>query len=308
MWWVDRGSTRRVLAVLGVVLVDLAADPRAPPGGPGNMPHPPPPPSSLTILLPSHAQRPQPEQVWPRRSASHPEQAGIDAQLLMAILYNESYKPHDPRVGARLGQQLKPDAAFGVANMHRAAFDETKQRHDFATRTWEELPDDRTLAVEAAAWYLHDLAAQLPAHRSGPVHRGRADRPRLQHGPGNMLAFARGTAPGAAAHSYLEPTAARQLVQVSRRTQELARPPPAPHPAPSPTPYLPGLASASAPGRTPAAQALPPRTTESPAHERAPRRARAASRLGPQHVDLTARRERVEAVLDQPANRQQASQ
>src|SRR5579863_7266002 len=37
-------------------------------------------------------------------------------------------------------------------------------------------------------------------------------------------------------------------------------------------------------------------------------RARAASHPGSQHVDLTARRERVEAVLDQPANRQQASQ
>ena len=37
-------------------------------------------------------------------------------------------------------------------------------------------------------------------------------------------------------------------------------------------------------------------------------RARAASHPGSQHVDLTARRERVEAVLDQPANPQQASQ
>ncbi|MFD8544742.1 recombinase family protein [Streptomyces sp. NPDC059649] len=36
-------------------------------------------------------------------------------------------------------------------------------------------------------------------------------------------------------------------------------------------------------------------------------RARAASHPGSQHVDLTARRERVEAVLDQPANCQQAS-
>src|SRR5579862_2723496 len=37
-------------------------------------------------------------------------------------------------------------------------------------------------------------------------------------------------------------------------------------------------------------------------------RARAASHPGSQHMDLTARRERVEAVLDQPANPQQASQ
>src|SRR6185312_13377734 len=38
------------------------------------------------------------------------------------------------------------------------------------------------------------------------------------------------------------------------------------------------------------------------------RRARADSHLGPQHVDLAAWRERVEAVLDQPADPAQASQ
>src|SRR5438093_8341059 len=37
-------------------------------------------------------------------------------------------------------------------------------------------------------------------------------------------------------------------------------------------------------------------------------RARAASHAGSQHVDLATRRKRVETVLDQPANRQQASQ
>src|SRR6266481_2549277 len=38
------------------------------------------------------------------------------------------------------------------------------------------------------------------------------------------------------------------------------------------------------------------------------RRARAASQRGSQHVDLAAWRGRVEAVLDQPADRPQASQ
>ncbi|MDH6108891.1 hypothetical protein P3T36_002229 [Kitasatospora sp. MAP12-15] len=130
-------------------------------------------------------------------------QAGIDPQLLMAILYNESYKPHDPAV-ERAWQQLKPDAAFGVANMHRAAFDETKQGRDFAGRNWEELPDDRNLAVEAAAWYLHDLAAQLPAHRSAPYTEDELMALGYNTGPGNMLLFARGTSPGAAARSYLD--------------------------------------------------------------------------------------------------------
>jgi hypothetical protein len=89
--------------------------------------------------------------------------AGIDPQLLMAILYNESYKPHDPAM-ERAWQQIKPDAAFGVANMHKAAFDDTKRGRDFAGRDWQELPDDPDLAIEAAAWYLHDLARQLPTN------------------------------------------------------------------------------------------------------------------------------------------------
>nr|WP_232246347.1 transglycosylase SLT domain-containing protein [Kitasatospora mediocidica] len=129
--------------------------------------------------------------------------AGIDAQLLMAILYNESYKPHDPAL-ERAWQQLKPDAAFGVANMHRAAFDETKQGRDFAARAWDELPDDHALAVEAAAWYLHDLATQLPAHRSVPYTEDELLALGYNTGPGNMLAFARGTALGSAARSYLD--------------------------------------------------------------------------------------------------------
>ncbi|KUL52385.1 hypothetical protein ADL22_05470 [Streptomyces sp. NRRL F-4489] len=129
--------------------------------------------------------------------------AGVHPQLLMAILYNEAYKPHDPAL-ERAWQRYKPDAAFGIANMHRAAFDEVKRGRDFAGRKWEELPDDRDLAVEAAAWYLHDLDRQLPAR--WPGRYGRDDLLALGYntGAGNMLAFARGATPGSQARSYLD--------------------------------------------------------------------------------------------------------
>ncbi|WP_280693217.1 transglycosylase SLT domain-containing protein [Kitasatospora sp. GAS204B] len=130
-------------------------------------------------------------------------QAGIDPQLLMAILYNESYKPHDPAV-ERAWQQLKPDAAFGIANMHKAAFDDTKVGRDFAGRRWEELPDDPDLAIEAAAWFLHDLAAQLPAHPAAALDKDELLALGYNAGAGNMLAIARGTSPGPAARSYLD--------------------------------------------------------------------------------------------------------
>lgn len=129
--------------------------------------------------------------------------AGIDPQLLMAILYNESYKPHDPS-WERAWQRLKPDAAFGIANMHRAAFDEAKQGRDFADRSWEQLPDDPALAIEAAAWYLHDLARQLPVERSSSYTTDELLALGYNAGAGNMRAFARGARPGAAAQSYLD--------------------------------------------------------------------------------------------------------
>jgi soluble lytic murein transglycosylase-like protein len=130
-------------------------------------------------------------------------QAGIDPQLLMAILYNESYKPHDPNV-ERAWLKIDPDAALGVANMHRAAFDDTKRGRDFATRDWTELPDDPDLAVEAAAWYLHDLAARLPAHWPAGYSRDELLALGYNAGPGNMAAFAQGTKPGPVARSYLD--------------------------------------------------------------------------------------------------------
>lgn len=134
---------------------------------------------------------------------TYARRAGVDAQLLMAILYNESYKPHDPAF-ERAWQRQDPNAAFGIANMHRAAFDDTKRGRNFADRRWEELPDDRTLAVAAAAWYLHDLAAQLPTGRSAPYTRSELLALGYNAGGGNMLAFARGTTPGSQAQSYLD--------------------------------------------------------------------------------------------------------
>ncbi|MQS17749.1 lytic transglycosylase domain-containing protein [Streptomyces kaniharaensis] len=133
----------------------------------------------------------------------HAAQAGISPQLLMAILYNESYKPHDPEL-ERAWQRSKPDASFGIANMHRAAFDDTKQGRDFASRRWEELPDDRNLAVQAAAWHLRDLADQLPAKPATTLTRDELLALGYNTGAGNMLAFARGAKPGSQAQSYLD--------------------------------------------------------------------------------------------------------
>ncbi|MEV5746184.1 transglycosylase SLT domain-containing protein [Actinoallomurus sp. NPDC052308] len=133
----------------------------------------------------------------------HARTAKISPQLLMAILYNESDKPHDPGF-ERAWQKIKPDAAFGIADMHRAAFDEVKRGRSFADRRWDELPDDPDLAITAAAWYLHDLAVRLPARRSGHYTRNELLALGYNAGPGNMLAFARGARPGSVAQSYLD--------------------------------------------------------------------------------------------------------
>ena len=126
----------------------------------------------------------------------------MNAQLVMAILYNESYKPHDPAF-ERSWQKMDPDAAFGVANMHRAAFDDTKRGRPFARRSWQELPDDPGLAVQAQAWYLHDLQRQLPAGRAGGLTVPELLALGYNAGPGNMRAFARGVPVGRQAGEYL---------------------------------------------------------------------------------------------------------
>jgi soluble lytic murein transglycosylase-like protein len=130
-------------------------------------------------------------------------QAGVDPQLVMAVLYNESYKPHVPSL-ERAWLKMKPTAALGIANMHQATFDQVKQGRSFADRSWLELPDNPVLAIQAEAWYLHDLAAQLPARRSGGLTEDRLLALGYNTGPGNMRAFARGVALGPQAQQYLD--------------------------------------------------------------------------------------------------------
>jgi len=134
-----------------------------------------------------------------RKSA---KKAGVNPQLLMAILYNEDYKPHTPEL-ERSWQRIKPDASFGIANMHRAAFDQTK-RTRFPKRQWEELPDHPDLAIEAAAWHLHDLANRIPDNRKAKYTDDELLALGYNAGAGNLRAFARGARPGAQAQSYLD--------------------------------------------------------------------------------------------------------
>lgn len=137
------------------------------------------------------------------RVIAHADEAGVSPQLLMAILYNESYKPHDPGL-ERAWQRLTPDAAFGIANMHKSTFDEVKHGRAFTGRDWQELPDDTDLAIQAAAWQLHDLAADLPSKWTGHFTKEELVALGYNAGARNMLAFARGVSPGPAAASYVD--------------------------------------------------------------------------------------------------------
>ncbi|MEU3270197.1 transglycosylase SLT domain-containing protein [Saccharomonospora sp. NPDC006951] len=138
-----------------------------------------------------------------RPVVEHATAAGINPRLLMAVLYNESYKPHDPAL-QRAWQRIDPDAAFGIANMHEAAFNDTKEGREFAERDWHELPDDPVLAIQAAAWHLHDLDAQLPAELPGDYSRDDLLAMGYNAGAGNMAEFARGVTPGSQAQSYVD--------------------------------------------------------------------------------------------------------
>ncbi|POX51576.1 hypothetical protein [Streptomyces sp. Ru72] len=195
-----------VLALALYVIVRAAGTPQssAPPPAAASTPAPTP---SSASRSPSPSATRSPSAYDPADYApqvrARARQAGIDARLLMAILYNEAYKPHDPAL-ERAWQKYKPDASFGIADMHRATFDAVKQGRDFAGRRWEDLPDDRDLAIESAAWYLHDLAAQLPATWSAPYTKDDLLALGYNAGPGNMLAFVRGAAPGTQARSYLD--------------------------------------------------------------------------------------------------------
>ncbi|MBF9068528.1 lytic transglycosylase domain-containing protein [Streptacidiphilus sp. NEAU-YB345] len=131
------------------------------------------------------------------------KEAGVDPQLVMAILYNEDYKPHDPAF-ERAWLKIKPTAALGIANMHEATYDQVKQGHSFADRPWTSLPDDPDLAIEAEAWCLHDLATDLPAQRTGSLTEDQLLALGYNTGPGNMLAFAHGVTVGPQAQQYLD--------------------------------------------------------------------------------------------------------
>jgi Transglycosylase SLT domain len=133
----------------------------------------------------------------------HAKEAGVNPVLVMAILFNESYKPHDA-TSQQLWLALNPDASLGVANMHRAAYDDTRRGRDFAGRAFEDLAEDPGLAIEAEAWYLHDLDRTLPAGRSGGLTRDELLALGYNTGPGNMRAFARGVKPGPMAQTYLD--------------------------------------------------------------------------------------------------------
>ncbi|MGW6276231.1 transglycosylase SLT domain-containing protein [Kribbella sp. NPDC055071] len=135
-----------------------------------------------------------------RRSA---QQAGVNPQLLMAILYNEAYKPHDPEF-ERSWASVDSNPAFGIANMHKPAFDDTKRGRSFANRKWEQLPDDPALAIQAAAWHLHDLARRIPDKRSNLYTKDELLALGYNAGGGNMRKFATGTKAGSQAQSYLD--------------------------------------------------------------------------------------------------------
>jgi hypothetical protein len=127
----------------------------------------------------------------------------VNPQLLMAIVYNESYKPHDP-AAQRLWQALNPGASLGIVNMHQAAFDQARRGRSFANRQFDELPDDPELALQAAAWYLHDLSRMLPAQPTRKLSHDQLLALGYNTGPGNMRLFARGVNLGPMAQTYLD--------------------------------------------------------------------------------------------------------
>lgn len=129
------------------------------------------------------------------------EEAGVSPVLLMSVLHNEAYKPHHPLL-ERLWQWWKPEASFGVANMHRATFERVRRAHGLAYR-WEELRDDPTLAIHAAALHLKDLDRALPTRHTRRCTRDELLALGYNAGERNMRAFARGVPPGPMARSYL---------------------------------------------------------------------------------------------------------
>lgn len=134
---------------------------------------------------------------------THAGAAGVNPVLLMAILYNESYKPHIPLL-ERAWQTFRRDSSFGVANMHRRTYEHTRAGRPFAERAWRDLPDDPELAVQAAAWHLHDLRARLPRTPRGAFTADELLAMGYNAGERNMLRFADGRQPGPRARAYVD--------------------------------------------------------------------------------------------------------
>ncbi|MEU1198652.1 lytic transglycosylase domain-containing protein [Streptomyces sp. NPDC005813] len=145
------------------------------------------------------------------------EAAGVSPVLVMTVLHNEAYKPHHPLL-ERLWQWWKPGASFGVANMHRATFEQVRRRHGLPQR-WHDLRDDPAFAIHAAALHLKDLDRNLPERHVRRLGRDELLALGYNAGERNMLAFARGVPPGPMARSYLR----RFRAHRSRATAALAR-------------------------------------------------------------------------------------
>ncbi|MFF4173273.1 lytic transglycosylase domain-containing protein [Streptomyces sp. NPDC001744] len=129
------------------------------------------------------------------------EEAGVSPLLVMTVLHNEAYKPHHPLL-ERLWQWWKPGASFGLANMHRAAFEQVRRAHGLSER-WKDLRDDPALAIHAAALHLKDLDRSLPERHARRYTRDELLALGYNTGEHNMRAFARGVPPGPMARSYL---------------------------------------------------------------------------------------------------------
>ncbi|MEV6840115.1 lytic transglycosylase domain-containing protein [Streptomyces sp. NPDC051133] len=129
------------------------------------------------------------------------EEAAVSPLLVMTVLHNEAYKPHHPLL-ERLWQWWKPGASFGVANMHRATFEQVQRTHGLSGR-WQDLRDDPAFAIRAAVLYLKDLDQSLPQRRTRRYTRDELLALGYNTGERNMRAFARGVPPGPMARSYL---------------------------------------------------------------------------------------------------------
>ncbi|MGA5495885.1 lytic transglycosylase domain-containing protein [Streptomyces cinereoruber] len=129
------------------------------------------------------------------------EEAGVSPLLVLTVLHNEAYKPHHPLL-ERLWQWWKPGASFGLANMHRAAFERVRRTHGLAER-WQDLRDDPAFAVHAAALHLKDLDRCLPERHARRYTRDELLALGYNTGARNMRLFARGVPPGPMARSYL---------------------------------------------------------------------------------------------------------